>query len=83
LKENAGARNNSQGQESCPWSPDSIDKLSNALSPQYQEFQSKYVTELLPNRFDTNNYSTEKFKALADNPRVESVYYGRISIDEA
>ena len=60
-----------------------MDKLANSLSPEYSEFQSKYYSESLPKRFDTNNYSAKEFKELAKDPRVDDGKYDRISIDEA
>ncbi len=48
-----------------------MDKLANSLSPEYSEFQSKYYSESLPKRFDTNECSARKFKELAKDPRVD------------
>ena len=83
LQENPVVRNN-PGQGSCRSSNHlSMDKLANSLSPEYSEFQSKYYSESLPKRFDTNNYSAREFKELAKDPRVDGVKYERVSIDEA
>ena len=83
LQENPVDRNN-LGQGSCRSSNNlSLDKLANSLSPEYSEFQSKYYSESLPKRFDTNNYSAREFKELAKDPRVDGVKYDRVSIDEA
>lgn len=83
LQENPVDRNN-LGQVNCRSSNHpSMDKLANSLSPEYSEFQSKYYSESLPKRFDTNECSTRKFKELAKDPRVDSVKYDRVSIDEA
>jgi hypothetical protein len=59
-----------------------MDKLANSLSPTYSEFQSKYYSESLPKRFDTNNYSAREFKELAKDLRVDDVKYDRVSINE-
>ena len=81
LQENPVGRNN-PGQGSCRSSNHlSMDKLANSLSPEYSEFQSKYYSESLPKRFDTNNYSAREFKELAKDPRDGK--YDRVSIDEA
>jgi hypothetical protein len=62
LQENPVDRNN-LGQESCRSSNHlSMDKLANSLSIEYSEFQSKYYSESLLKRFDTNNYSAREFK---------------------
>ena len=61
----------------------SIDKLAHSLSPEYSEFQKKYYSESLPKRFDTNNYSTNEFKKLAQDPRSSDTKFDRVSIDEA
>lgn len=83
LQENPVDRNN-LGQGNCRSSNyPSMDKLANSLSPEYSEFQSKYYSESLPKRFDTNEYSARKFKELAKDPRVDGVKYDRVSIDEA
>lgn len=83
LQENPVGRNN-PGQGSCRSSNHlSMDKLANSLSPEYSEFQSKYYSESLPKRFDTNNYSAKEFKELAKDPRVDGGKYDRVSIDEA
>ena len=83
LQENPVDRNN-LGQGSCRSSNNlSMDKLANSLSPEYSEFQSKYYSESLPKRFNTNNYSAREFKELAKDPRVDGVKYDRVSIDEA
>ena len=83
LQENPVGRNN-PGQGSCRSSNHlSMDKLANSLSPEYSEFQSKYYSESLPKRFDTNNYSAREFKELAKDPRVDDGKYDRVSIDEA
>lgn len=83
LQENPVDRNN-PGQGSCRSSNHlSMDKLANSLSQDYVEFQSKYCSESLPKRFDTNNYSAREFKELAKDPRVDGVQYDRVSIDEA
>lgn len=83
LQENPVGRNN-PGQGSCRSSNHlSMDKLANSLSPEYSEFQSKYYSESLPKRFDTNNYSAKEFKELAKDPRVDGDKYDRVSIDEA
>lgn len=83
LQENPVDRNN-PGQGSCRSSNHlSMDKLANSLSPEYSEFQSKYYSESLSKRFDTNNYSAKEFKELAKDPRVDDVKYDRVSIDEA
>jgi len=60
-----------------------MDKLANSLSSEYSEFQNKYYPESLPKRFDTNNYSIEEFKKLAQDPRANNIKYDRVSIDEA
>jgi len=83
LQENPVDRNN-LGQGNCRSSNHpSMDKLANSLSPEYSEFQSKYYSESLPKRFDTNQCSARKFKELAKDPRVDGVKYDRVSIDEA
>ena len=83
LQENPVDRNN-LGQGSCRSSNNlSMDKLANSLSPEYSEFQSKYYSESLPKRFDTNNYSTKEFKELAQDPRSSDTKFDRVSIDEA
>jgi hypothetical protein len=75
---------NNLGQGNCRSSNHpSMDKLANSLSPEYSQFQSKYYSESLPKRFDTNECSARKFKSLAKDPRVDGVKYDRISIDEA
>jgi hypothetical protein len=61
----------------------SMDIIANSISQEYSEFQSKYYSECLPKRFDTNNYSAREFKELAKDPRVDGVKYDRVSIDEA
>ena len=61
----------------------SMDKFANSLSPEYSEFQNKYYSESLPKRFDTNNYLTEEFKELAQDPRSSGNKFSRVSIDEA
>lgn len=81
LQENPVGRNN-PGQGSCRSSNHlSMDKLANSLSQEYSEFQSKYYSESLTKRFDTNNYSAREFKELAKDPRDGK--YDRVSIDEA
>ena len=60
-----------------------MDKFANSLSPEYSEFQNKYYSDSLPKRFDTNNYSTQKFKELAQDPRSSDIKFDRVSIDEA
>lgn len=59
-----------------------MDKLANSLSPEYSQFQSKYYSESLPKRFDTNECSARKFRELAKDPRVDGIKYDIISIDE-
>jgi hypothetical protein len=83
LQENPVDRNN-LGQGNCRSGNHlSMDKLANSLSPEYSEFQSKYYSESLPKRFDTNECSARKFKELAKYPRVDGVKYDRVSIDKA
>lgn len=83
LQENPVDRNN-RGQGSCRSSNHlSMDELSNSLSPEYSEFQSKYHSESLQKRFDTKNYSAREFKELAKDPRSYDDKYDRVSIDEA
>ena len=59
-----------------------MDELANSLNPEYAEYQSKYYSELLPKRFDTNECSVERFKELATNPLVGGKKFDRVSIDE-
>ena len=83
LQENPADRNN-LGQGNCRSSNhSSMDKLANSLSQEYSEFQSKYYSESLPKRFDTNDSSVREFKELAKDPRVDGDKYDRVSIDEA
>jgi hypothetical protein len=83
LQENPVDRNN-LGQGNCGSSNhSSMDKLSNSLSPEYSEFQSKYYPELSAKRWDTNQYSVAKFKDLARDTRRDGIVYTRASIDEA
>ena len=83
LQENPVDRNNLEQGNCRSSNHPSMDKLANSLSPEYSEFQSKYYSEYLPKRFDTNECSARKFKELAKDPRVDSVKYDRVSIDEA
>ena len=55
-----------------------MDKLANSLSQEYSEFQSKYYSESLPKRFDTNDSSVREFKELAKDPRVDGDKYDRV-----
>lgn len=62
----------------------SMDQLAHSLSQEYTEYRNKYYTDELPKRFDTTNYSVEKFKKLAEDPRRnKDDKYTRVSIDEA
>lgn len=61
----------------------SIDKITSSLSHDYVDYQNKYYPESFPKRFDTNNYSIEKFKNLAKDTRSDNIKYTRVSIDEA
>lgn len=82
LQQNPVDRNNPR-HGSCKSSNHlSMDKFANSLSQKYSEFQNEYYSESLPKRFDTNNYSTKKFKELAQDPRESDTKFTRVSIDE-
>ena len=84
LQENPVNRNNPGRQTSYRSSNHpSLDELSNSLSPEYSQFQSKYHTESLPKRFDTKNYSIKEFKKLSIDPSASYEKYDNISIDKA
>ena len=61
----------------------SMDKLCKSISGEYNEFQNKYLKDSNFKRFDTKNYSVERFKKLAKNPRSTTNEFDRGSIDEA
>jgi len=56
-------------------------KLANSLSPEYSEFQSKYYSDSLPKRFESNNYSSREFKQLAKDTCLDNGKYDRVSIE--
>jgi len=83
LQENPVTRNN-PGLGSCRSSNNgSMDELAKSLSPKYLNFQKKYYSEALGDRFEPKNYSVSEFKELARDPRENQIKYDRASIDEA
>ena len=77
LKSNPVDLNNNQQSEI------SMDKLCKSISAEHNEFQNKYLKDSTFKRFDTKNYSVERFKKLATNPRSTTNEFQRGAVDEA
>ena len=61
----------------------SMETMSRRLSLEYKDYQQKFNSPPLPQRFDTKNYDQEKFKELAKDPKANKEVFHKTTVDEA
>lgn len=61
----------------------SMEALSRRLSPEYKDYQQKFNSPPLSERFDTKQYKEERFKELAKDPKAKIEVFHKKTTDEA
>lgn len=64
-------------------SSSSMETMSKRLSPEYTEYQQKFNSPTLSQRFDTKQYDQERFKELAKDPKANKEVFHKTTVDEA
>ena len=62
---------------------DPMETMSRRLSPEYTEYQQKFNSPPLSERFDTKQYDQSKFKELAKDPKAKKEVFHKTTVDEA
>jgi len=57
--------------------------MSRRLSLEYKDYQQKFNSPPLSQRFDTKNYDQERFKELAKDPKATIEVFHKTTVDEA
>ena len=61
----------------------SMETLSRRLSPEYTDYQQKFNSPPLSERFDTDNFDKELFRELAKDPKAKIEVFHKKTTDEA
>jgi len=61
----------------------SLETISRRLSPEYKDYQQKFNSPPLSQRFDTKNYDPERFKELAKDSKATIEVFHKTTVDEA
>lgn len=61
----------------------SMETMSKRLSQEYTEYQQKFNSPPLSQRFDTKKYQQEKFKELAKDTKAKKEVFHKTTVDEA
>jgi hypothetical protein len=64
-------------------SSSSMETMSKRLSQEYKEYQQKFNSPPLSQRFDTKQYDQERFKELAKDPKANKEVFHKTTVDEA
>ena len=59
-----------------------METMSRRLSQEYKDYQQKFNSPPLSQRFDTKQYDQERFKGLAKDPKANQEVFHKTTVDE-